>query len=523
MKNHWMAGLTLALAAGLAFPVWAMPADNCGTCYEVFVYSFCDSNGDGIGDLPGLTGKLDYINDNDPQTDRDLGCDMIWLMPVFPSPTYHKYDATDFTGIDPAYGTLEDFTALAEAAHDRGIRLILDLPVNHTSTEHPWFAQASEYLRGLSSEEEINAADCPEAAYYHFSTEPQTGYAPLAGTPWYYEAQFWEGMPDLNLDNPEVVAQIHDAMAFWMEKGADGFRLDAVTSYYTGDNQANIRFLTDLASYAKEQWPDIYMVGECWADQQTYAKFYESGIDSFFDFDFAGPEGVITRTVKGSVKAAAFGKRLAEEQALFAENGQQAVNAPFFTNHDMARSAGYFTKDDGTRVRFAWGLNMMIPGNAFLYYGEELGMKGSGIDENKRAPMYWSADPDAPGMCVGPPAMEEVRMKYGSWEEQNEDEGSILSYVRKAIHLRMDHPAIRCGTVTLDEDLSNDHICVLRYTTDEEQLSLIVNTFKEADEITLPETPVIADTLSATGEEPVLSENTIVLPPFTILVVENAD
>ena len=148
--------------------------DNYRSCYEVFVYSFYDSNGDGIGDLKGLTERLDYINDGDPSTDTDLGCTGIWLMPIMPSPSYHKYDVTDYMDIDPQYGTMEDFKAFLEAAHQRGIDVIIDFVMNHTSSDHPWFQEASGYLRGLEAGAEPDLAACPYVDYYNFSLEPST-------------------------------------------------------------------------------------------------------------------------------------------------------------------------------------------------------------------------------------------------------------------------------------------------------------------------------------------------------------
>ena len=137
----------------------------CRTTYEVFVYSFCDSDGDGIGDLPGLISKLDYINDGDPAGGEDLGMTGLWLMPVFPSNTYHKYDATDFVGIDPSYGTLEDMDALIAECHERGMTVILDLAVNHTSTAHPWFQEAAGYLRSLPPGRDAVKEECsPESS-----------------------------------------------------------------------------------------------------------------------------------------------------------------------------------------------------------------------------------------------------------------------------------------------------------------------------------------------------------------------
>ena len=206
---------------------------GCGTTYEIFVGSFMDSDGDGTGDLGGVLEKLDYLCDGKDTAGDDLGCNGIWLMPVFPSPTYHKYDVTDYKSIDPQYGTMEDFDAFLAACHERGIRVILDLPLNHTSSEHPWFRKAADYLCGLPEGAEPSVKDCRYAAYYNFSREAQNGYAALSDSGWYYEARFWEGMPDLNLDSPQVRSQIASIAEFWLDKGVDGFRLDAVTSFYT--------------------------------------------------------------------------------------------------------------------------------------------------------------------------------------------------------------------------------------------------------------------------------------------------
>ena len=479
------ANLFSAFAASAAAPSSAV-------CYEVFVYSFYDSNDDGIGDLKGLTLSLDHINDADRYSVSDLDCDMLWLMPVFPSPTYHKYDVTDYTSIDPSYGSSEDFDQLIALCHERNIRVILDLPLNHTSSQHPWFREAADYLRSLPPGQTPSPEECPYFSYYHFSDTPSDGYVPLEGTSWYYEARFWSEMPDLNLDTPSVRSEIKALTSFWIGKGVDGFRLDAVTSYYTDDEQANISFLTWLCDMVRSEDPDAYLVGEAWTSVQTYARYYTSGIDSLFDFSFAGPEGVIAGVARGIAPASRYGQRLMEEEALFASYSSSALNAPFYTNHDMARSAGYFTRDDGSRVKLAQALNLLMPGRAFLYYGEELGMKGSGKDENKRAPMYWSEDANSPGMCFGPPEMDEIKMKFPSLQEQEDDPYSILSYVKEAIRMRRDHPLIAAGRTRMIDALSDKQICtLLRYADGFDPALLVINTS--------PESQIID--LSAGGEE----------------------
>ena len=172
--------------------------DDYRTAYQVFVYSFCDSNGDGIGDLKGLESKLDYIGD------KGLGFDRIWTLPVFPSPSYHKYDVTNYTDIDPEYGTLDDFDSLVSKCSERGIDLILDLPVNHTSSEHPWFVSARDYLKSLAPGAEPSSDENLYYDYYNFSREPQDGYTNIEGTSWYYESRFVSSMPDLNLSSDRV-------------------------------------------------------------------------------------------------------------------------------------------------------------------------------------------------------------------------------------------------------------------------------------------------------------------------------
>ena len=495
------------------------------TCYEVFVYSFYDSDGDGIGDLKGLEEKLDYINDGDAASGDDLGCDMIWLMPIFPSPTYHKYDATNYMDVDSQYGTLEDFDSLIAVCHERGVRVILDLAFNHTSSEHPWFTQAADYLRSLPEGAEPDAEACQYVDYYNFSREQKSGYEPLPESGWYYEARFWSGMPDLNLDSETVKAELADILSFWQERGADGFRLDAVTSYYTEDAEKSIDFVGWITDTVKANDGDAYLVAEAWTDQDAYAEYYRSGIDSMFDFAFSGAEGYIASIVRGKKDASIYGKRLASEEKLYARYSENYTNAPFYTNHDMARSAGYYSRDDGSRVKLAMGLNLLMPGNAFIYYGEELGMKGSGKDENKRAPMYWSGDPEAEGMCAGPPDMDSVGMKFAPEEEQSGDEGSILSYVRKAIRLRADCPVIAEGRTKLLSDISGREICAITRTDSEDGLLIVINTSAEPQTVDLADAGMegyaLTEMLCVSEEEAVLEGSVLTLPAFGMAILSD--
>ena len=377
-----------------------VPDDNYRTTYEVFVYSFADSNGDGIGDLNGLYDNLGYINDGQPSSGMDLSAGEIWLMPIFPSPTYHKYDTTNYMDIDPAYGTLEDFDKLLKECHARGINVILDLALNHTSTEHPWFLAAKEYLEKLPAGKDPVKDECPYVWYYTFSREQYPGFVPMDDT-WYYEARFWEGMPDLNLSTPEVRNELSTIMKFWLDRGVDGFRLDAVTSYYTDNPDGNMEFMKWVADTVHGINPKAYLVAEAWTDQSSYASYYSTGVNSFFDFAYSGADGIIAQTARGNMSAKSFAESLANEENLYSSINEHFINAPFYTNHDMPRSAGYYADDDGPRTKLAGALNLLMTGNAFVYYGEELGMMGSGKDPNYRAPMYWISEDECDAAGAG--------------------------------------------------------------------------------------------------------------------------
>lgn len=505
-----------------------VPDDKYRTFYEIFVYSFYDSDGDGTGDLNGVLRQLDYLNDGDDSTDTDLGINGIWLMPIMPSTTYHKYDTTDYMDVDPEYGTLEDFQALLDACHGRGIRVILDLAMNHSSSQHPWFQTAVEYLRSLPADADPDPAACPYVDYYHFSREGGSGYSPVSGTDWYYEARFWSEMPDLNLENPAVRAEFEAIAGFWLDLGVDGFRLDAVKEFVSGSVTANVEILSWFNSYVKSVNPDAYLVCECWADQNTYAQYYASGVDSMFDFAFADSDGIIASVLKGTQKATAYGKALEAEQALYASYNPDYISAPFYTNHDLGRTAGYYAGDNSeAQTKMGNAMNLLMSGNVFLYYGEELGMKGAGADENKRVGMYWSANPDAEGMCDGPEGAN-VTMKFESLAEQSQDPNSIYQYVRQAIRLRNQNPEIARGEAAYHDEFSGDRLCVITKSYEGRELLLVFNTGAEEASVDLTGLTVQGEAVSElsvlgellTGGTPAsVSGSTVTLPPYAILVL----
>ena len=499
--------------------------DNYRSYYEVFVYSFYDSDGDGIGDLAGLTSQLDYINDGDPATDTDLGCTGIWLMPIMPSPSYHKYDVTDYLDIDPAYGTLDDFKTFLAAAHDRGINVIIDFVMNHTSSEHPWFVEAANYLRSLPEGAQPDLNACPYVGYYNFSLTPST--CKLEGTEWYYEAPFWSGMPDLDLTSKAVRAELENIVDFWLDLGVDGFRLDAAKEFVSGATQANTEILTWFNDMVKGKKEDAFIVAEVWTGLSTYAQYYASGV-SCFNFAFGDSDGVIPNTVKHTSgnTASSYGRAIVNLQNTLSNYNPNYIDSPFYTNHDMGRAAGhYFSEYALYQTKMAQALNLLMSGSSFLYYGEELGMKGSGRDENKRAPMYWSDDASYPGLCDGPADMEDFDMKFASWEDQSADGDSIYHFVAQTIRLRTAYPAIARGTVIFEETLSGDNICVLRKTWGSEEVLLVFNISETAESVDLSGVtvagaePAIGGVLVSTAEEPTLEDGTLTLPMYSVVVL----
>lgn len=494
--------------------------DNYRMYYEVFVYSFCDSDGDGVGDIQGLISKLDYI--------EDLGCNGIWLMPIMPSTTYHKYDVTDYYDIDPEYGTLDDFKMLIEECDKRNINVIIDMVFNHTSTKHQWFIEATEYLQGLEEGEEPDLTVCPYVDYYNFQKEVPntTTYHQVEGTDWYYECVFWDQMPDLNLANEDLRRDLEDIADYWLELGVSGFRLDAAKEYYTGSSEKNIEVLSWYTDYVKSVDADTYIVAEVWDSYSTIKKYYTSGVPSIFDYTYGNNDGLIIKTLQRAGNGEA-GNKLAQNfvitQNEYYENNPDMINAPFLSNHDTGRIAG-FVGNKQEKIKMAGAMNILMSGSAFLYYGEELGMSGSGIDENKRAPMYWSSDSEAEGMTDGPKAMEEVTHNFPSLEEQQEDEYSIYNYYKQVIHIRNKYPEVARGTVTVMDQIEDGDLTAISKTYEDSTIYIIYNVSDETKQVTVSKTDYsyedLTDALTVGEEEVTLEEETLTLPPYSIAILK---
>ncbi len=490
------------------------PDDNYRTFYEVFVYSFCDSDGDGIGDFAGLTSKLDYL--------QELGINGLWLMPIHPSTSYHKYNVSDYYAIDPQYGTMEDFDAFMAECERRDIHVILDLVLNHTGSQHSWFKTAYEYIQGLNGAEP-NSADCPYLDYYFFSKEPGAGYCEVTETEWYYEARFNYDMPDLNLDCEAVWTEIESIMSFWFEKGVVGFRLDAAKEFVSGNVPKNVEILSRIQQTAVSLKPDAYLVAEVWEDFGQIAKYYESGITSLFNFAFGNSEGKITKVVRAAGNpgtVSTYATALEKADKTYLASNPDYIDAPFLSNHDVGRIAGFANRDP-LKMKMAGAMNILMGGSCYIYYGEEIGMPGSGNDPSKRAPMYWNAARD--NGTTNPPPECEIPEEYpcGSLEEQVNDDASIYNYYRQVIALRNALPAISHGRVTAEAGLNMGCISAQRKTWGDEECIILMNISPEAGSADLSAYAdwTVAATVSADGAEITQDGSTLNLPPYGLAVL----
>ena len=472
------------------------PDDNYRTWYEIFVYSFCDSNGDGIGDLAGVTSRLDYL--------QELGINGIWLMPIHPSTTYHKYNVSDYYAIDPAYGTMEDFDTFLAECQKRDIHVILDLVVNHSGSEHPWFKAATDYLKALGNAEP-NASDCPYLDYYYFQKGSGSGYCNVTGTEWYYEGRFNYDMPDLNLASEALRQEIADIMKFWLDKGVSGFRLDAAKEFYSGDPQKNKEVLSWLKETAHAIKPDAYLVAEVWEGFATIAEYYESGFTSIFNFAFGDYSGKIISTIRNAGNAAmipSYAQALEKADKTYLGANPEYIDAPFLSNHDVGRIAGFVGRDEG-KTKLAGAMNLFMSGSAFIYYGEEIGMVGAGNDPSKRAPMYWNKNRDNGTTDLPPECTLPEEYPFGPVDDQWKDADSVLNYYRQAIAIRNAMPVISHGRTTAEAALNRGCVSAQRKTWNNESCIILMNVSEEAATVDLSgyESWTLAASLCANGKK----------------------
>lgn len=450
-----------------------------GVYYSLFVRSFADSNKDGIGDLKGIIQKLDYLNDGKDETTSDLGITGIWLLPIFPSSSYHGYNVDDYYDVNPDYGTLADFELLAKECKKRGIALIIDMTCNHASSSNQWFIQSKnpdspyrEWFRWVSDEDAAKGlVNLKQKVFGHNvwnvdlenpgkSSDGKDNY-------YYYAGVFDSSMPDFNLDCQAVRDEFKKIFKFWMDKGATGFRFDAASHTYNtaelkiGEKglEKAVSFWKEMTDYIKSVNPDSYCVSEVWENAATRAR-YLAGMQSNFQFDLGGQiAGMINNQETNEKQNSTddtdvstyngYARSLESLYELYSQFNKDYINAPFLSNHDQARSAALF-RNKTDKMKLAADLYILTEGIPFIYYGEEIAMKSGADDPSKRTPMLWkpnAKDKNQTKWTDHPlySSANRYNTRTETVAEQQKDSDSLLNHYKRVIRIKTAHPALFRG------------------------------------------------------------------------------
>lgn len=481
--------------------------------YQIFVRSFSDYNQDGIGDLQGIIHKLDYL--------AYLGVEGIWLSPIFKSPSYHKYDVTNYYEIDPEYGTIHDFEELVWAASQKGIKILLDLVVSHTSKEHHWFQEASK------------SDDNPYRQYYIWKNPTEIKKLGLENRaasldtaikkPWHktvnnsekYYGVFSPGMPDLNLENLKTRIEILEIARFWMQKGVFGFRLDAAKHLYPAWSppEKNILFWEALRKELENDFGYVYLVGEVWSTPEVVAPFFK-GLNANFNFELCYDIRDILLDGWDSKNLVA---KLLKSYAIYEEVNPEFIDATFLGNHDQERIASTLKKSK-KKLKTAANLLLTLPGNPFIYYGEELGTEGKKPDEKLREPYIWNFSHNDYFRTDWIKGRYSNDKKLIPLSVQSQESDSVFSHYKRMIAFRKKHSALsQISPVNLAETgIIDTRIISYIRTNPTEKLLILQNIVNETINLSLDFT--IKTILLAT-ENSSVADNNMCLAPFGLLVV----
>lgn len=499
-----------------------------GVVYEIYVRSFADSDGDGIGDLKGVTAKLDYLN--------DLGVGGIWLMPVYACNSEHGYDVVDYMTVNPDYGTLADLEELISEAHRRDIRVILDFVPNHMSDKSNWFIEACKSVNNS------------HRGFFHFSQTQHASnwYAcPTGTTDYFYHGDFDKSMPDLNYGSAATCQSsatfraMTAAAKYWIDKGVDGFRLDAVKHIYdseTSDENPTFlqKFYDDVNNYfqGKSALGDrnVYMVGECWMATDQMAKYYR-GLPALFDFD--SWDKYLLYAIQNS-HAKWFPKDMISTRAVFANYRGDFIQATKLSNHDQNRartSVGGTLAESLERSKIAAAVLLTSIGSPYLYYGEEIGMLGdktkSGGDRNVREPMLWAPKAEDAFRTSWMPAANSFDINVGNVSTQAADVQSLYNVYRKFMRLRNTYPALATGTISLpddfnDSDSSNKQVMAFYRTEGSEKLLVLHNVSPTQSTYTVNhaiDRPVAdMNRVAVTTNSP--TEHVVTMPAYSSIIIQ---
>ena len=430
-----------AIINDVDFSALQQTGDNSRVFYEIFVGSFSDSNGDGIGDLRGIINRMDYLNDGDPKSGKSLGIEGIWLTPIFSSPSYHKYNTTDYYTIDPQFGTMDDLKELIDLCHKRGVKIILDLVMNHTSRSCEWFQKF------VQAQQKGDSKD-PYYSFYTFvrsAADRPAGrtFAKIPGTESFYECNFDQDMPELNYSDTFVRQTMFDVAKHYLDLGVDGFRFDAAKYIYFGDVNACVNYWRLFISELLMEKPDIYTVAEVWDSDVMTDKYFE--VMNCFNFSCSQQNGLFSEIAKGG-NAGRLSSYVESYMQKVKEKNSGAFIVPFIANHDTDRAAGFLPESSG-HMQIAANMYILGPGSPFIYYGEELGMRGSrgsaNTDANRRLAMVWG-DGDTVKDPEGTTYDPGNQIQQGVAQQKAADD-SLLTYYNRLIMIRAANPEIARG------------------------------------------------------------------------------
>ncbi len=449
--------------------------------YEIFVRSFADARrgplaGDGIGDFEGLVEHLDYLNDGRGAAGNSLGVTAVWLMPIQPSPSYHGYDVSDYFGVNPEFGDIELCRRFVSEAHRRGIRVIIDLVLNHASSEHPLFRAALTASAGTE-----------ERKMFRFSELPENIVGPWDQRAWhragdaFYYGVFSPQMPDWNFREPAVTEHHRRVARFWLEEiGVDGFRLDAVRYFVeTGeelqDTEETRQWLREFTEYCHAVKPESFVVGEDTARSPEIARVIRGGsLDSAFEFD-------LSRAIYEAIRERTPGILMQALRRLDSLYAGDAAWSTFLTNHDQERVRTQLG-DSEVLARFAAKIAFTLPGVQFFYYGDELGMRGAKPDPELRTPMPWTSEtPNAGFAKAGVKPWHALNGDFATINVASESLGpdSMLALYRKLVRLNASSPAIREGK-RIDVAASDRRVYAAMRSSADEVVLVVANFADEA-------------------------------------------
>ncbi len=486
--------------------------------YEIYVRSFYDSDGNGIGDFGGLAEKMSYI--------KQMGFGGVWLMPIMKGSSEHKYDVVDYYDTDPEYGSLSDFDEMIEVANENNVEIYIDLVVNHSSKENEWFLQsARDYAT-------YNTSSTSKKDWYNWSPTSQTGYHYNDVANAYYEGRFSDWMPDLNLNNAQVRDEIVKLCKFWIDRGVKGFRLDGVEYYYYGSPGSNREFLTWFQSEMLEIDSSIYIVGEAWDSSSTsLARYYEVPNTTFFDFNYAAGMG------NGFVSSvnSQLGNAMSERYSNYINNyvksyGEDRYTSPFATNHDMNRLSHMSSELQNKAIASFY---LLLPGTPYVYYGEEIRMigyrkVGSNTDADRRLPFIWSEHNKLgqTTMLSAASTSEEDQVKLGALDNLLIAD-SVTNHYRKVISLRNKYPFIfdcemKNMTFKLGQGQTATSIAGFSYKSDEGNIIVLHNTSDIVQEVTLNGAAnSILEQIATSKINASIDEDVLTIHPYSSVILNN--